>query len=109
MCGLTFDRGIPLPRTRFHARIRTTRTNRPSKRHVRARFATGSECIGGAVKISTKRRQLLLMPFSVAALQASGLRAQGHYPDRPIKILVGFVPGGFTDVAARLVGQQLTE
>ena len=61
------------------------------------------------MKISSKRRQLLLMPLSVAALQVSGLCAQGRSPNRPIKILVGFVPGGFTDVAARLVGQQLTE
>jgi tripartite-type tricarboxylate transporter receptor subunit TctC len=35
--------------------------------------------------------------------------AQSKYPDRPIKILVGFSAGGGTDVAARIVGQKLGE
>ena len=35
--------------------------------------------------------------------------AQAKYPDRPIKILVGFAAGGGTDVAARIVGQKLGE
>jgi tripartite-type tricarboxylate transporter receptor subunit TctC len=59
------------------------------------------------VNPSSKRRQLLLLPLSVTALRAAGVRAQSRYPGRPIKILVGFVPGGFTDVAARIVGEQL--
>ena len=35
--------------------------------------------------------------------------AQSKYPDRPIKILVGFSAGGGTDVAARIVAQKLGE
>src|SRR2546426_1137742 len=56
------------------------------------------------------RRDVLALPFAAAlALHAGGAMAQGGYPDKPIKILVGFAPGGFTDVAARLIGQKLTE
>ena len=33
----------------------------------------------------------------------------GHYPDRPIKVLVGFSAGGGTDVAARILAQKMTD
>src|SRR5258705_9863622 len=32
-----------------------------------------------------------------------------RYPDRPVKILVGFAAGGGTDVAARILAQKLTD
>jgi tripartite-type tricarboxylate transporter receptor subunit TctC len=35
--------------------------------------------------------------------------AQSDYPNKPIRILVPFAPGGFVDVAARIVGQKLGE
>jgi tripartite-type tricarboxylate transporter receptor subunit TctC len=31
------------------------------------------------------------------------------YPTRPVRIIVGFPPGGGTDVTARLMGQWLSE
>jgi tripartite-type tricarboxylate transporter receptor subunit TctC len=31
------------------------------------------------------------------------------FPDRPLRIIVGFTPGGVPDIAARLIGQKLTE
>ncbi len=48
-----------------------------------------------------------LMKMSLAGLSASLLRpsasmAQGRYPDRPIRLIVPFSPGGATDVVGRL-------
>jgi tripartite-type tricarboxylate transporter receptor subunit TctC len=46
---------------------------------------------------------------------ATGLAAfdghaqSGTYPDRPVKMLVGFAAGGGTDVAARIMAQKLTD
>jgi tripartite-type tricarboxylate transporter receptor subunit TctC len=54
-----------------------------------------------------KRRTLLqtaaLAPFAGPAF------GQANWPDRPLRIIVPFVPGSFTDVSARLVANELTE
>ena len=34
---------------------------------------------------------------------------QNNWPTRPIRIIVAFAPGSFTDLAARAVGRELTE
>ena len=39
---------------------------------------------------------------------ASPVAAQSSYPDRPVKLIVPFGPGGFTDVVARILGQKLS-
>ncbi len=38
----------------------------------------------------------------------SPLAAYAEYPDRPVKLIVPFGPGGFTDVVARILGQKLS-
>jgi len=50
-------------------------------------------------------RALMAVLVLIAALEAAQAQA---YPNRPIKLLVGFPPGGAADLTARLVAQSLS-
>lgn len=43
------------------------------------------------------------------ALAFGSTLARADYPDKPIHIVVGFAPGGGTDITARLIGQKLSQ
>ena len=44
----------------------------------------------------------------IAALAAAGLCA-AQYPERPVRVILPFAPGGGTDITARLMSQKLAE
>ncbi len=52
--------------------------------------------------------QRIVLAALAAALIAPGAQAQ-PYPNKPIRMIVGFPPGGGTDVVARVIGQKLSE
>lgn len=54
-------------------------------------------------------RRRLLAAASAASLLPLAARAQAPFPDRTVRYIVPFPPGGLTDIMARLVGQKLSE
>ena len=46
---------------------------------------------------------------AAALMFASGAAAAQAYPERPVRVLVGYPPGGGTDLVARLIAQPLSE
>jgi tripartite-type tricarboxylate transporter receptor subunit TctC len=54
-----------------------------------------------------KRARLLFSIIAAFAVPVLAL-AQG-YPSKPVRVLVGFAPGGGTDVVARVISQKLSE
>ena len=53
-------------------------------------------------------RSRLLAGVALALLSAAAA-AQPAFPAKPVRVTVGFAPGGGTDIIARLVSQKLTE
>jgi tripartite-type tricarboxylate transporter receptor subunit TctC len=53
------------------------------------------------------RRALLAAPAAALAPLANPARAQGTWPDRPLRVIVGFPPGGSLDVLSRLMAERL--
>jgi tripartite-type tricarboxylate transporter receptor subunit TctC len=60
--------------------------------------------------MNLRRRQFLHLAASAAAVLAAPRFAQAqNYPARPVRLIVGFTPGGAADISARLIGQWLSE
>lgn len=56
----------------------------------------------------SRRTAIGLIAMGPSAI-ASTARAALDYPTRPVRFVVGFPPGGATDILARLIGQRLSE
>jgi tripartite-type tricarboxylate transporter receptor subunit TctC len=57
-----------------------------------------------------QRRQFLQLAAAAAALPVtSGVASAQTYPVRPVRLMIGYTPGGSADLTARLMGQWLSE
>ena len=78
----------------------------PMTRGVQARFSrrTGTlDCNWRALAV------LIALSAAPATLAAEPNVPAEKYPDKPIRVIVPFAPGGGLDITARLIGQKLTE
>jgi len=57
--------------------------------------------------MQTIKRSVLNIAFA-GVLCAGGAQAQG-YPDRPVRLVLAFAPGGLADVTFRVVGEKLAD
>jgi hypothetical protein len=73
-------------------------------------FDCGTVSTIGRDRMKLPRRKFLHLTAGAAALSAISRIARAQtYPSRPVRIIVGQAAGSGSDIAARLLGQRLSE
>ena len=54
------------------------------------------------------KRATHLMTWILFLLFTQYVNAQSSYPNRPVKLIVGFAPGGANDIIGRLIAKELS-
>src|SRR5438128_4005242 len=57
----------------------------------------------------SRRTAICLTAIGLSAIASIGSAQAADYPTRPVRWVVGYPPGGSTDIIARLIGQRLSE
>src|SRR5215469_15347652 len=61
------------------------------------------------MKLPRRRFLHLIAGAAFAPVVSRSARAQSDYPERAIRIIVGFTPAGPADITARLIGEELAK
>jgi tripartite-type tricarboxylate transporter receptor subunit TctC len=59
--------------------------------------------------MTSRRTAILMIAIGISGLASIGGASALDYPTRPVRWVVGYPPGGATDIIARLIGQRLSE
>jgi tripartite-type tricarboxylate transporter receptor subunit TctC len=59
--------------------------------------------------MASRRTAIVLIAMGIFAIASTGSASALDYPTRPVRFVVGYPPGGATDILARLIGQRLSE
>jgi tripartite-type tricarboxylate transporter receptor subunit TctC len=59
--------------------------------------------------MTSRRAAICLIAIGLSTIASIGNAAALDYPTRPVRFVVGYPPGGATDILARLIGQRLSE
>ena len=62
-----------------------------------------------AMEIVRMNRRQALMLLALAAALPDAYAQSGKWPDKPVRVVVPFAPGGGTDIVARLISARLSE
>jgi tripartite-type tricarboxylate transporter receptor subunit TctC len=60
-------------------------------------------------RLDIGRRMLFALAFGGAVLASNPAAAQSDYPNKPIHFIVGFAPGGPSDIISRVIGAKMGE
>ena len=54
-------------------------------------------------------RSILIQATGLLVALTTSVAAQSDYPNRPVRLIIPFPPGGSNDVVGRMIGTQLSE